>query len=171
MKPAACPHCSGKVDLAGLAPDSVATCPHCRGVFSVPATLPPPSPHAPPEKQGMHVGVIIAIVAGVFFFAVIFLGIIAAIAIPNFTSLRAKAYDASAQSAGRHAKLAEEVFYNGQGSGLGRYTDRLDDLLAIDKDLTEDPNVTFMFGPCDADGYIFITIHAQGSGREFEFTN
>ncbi|MDP8225242.1 MAG: hypothetical protein P9L99_17915 [Candidatus Lernaella stagnicola] len=191
MKLASCPHCAGHIDLKGLKPGLTVQCPHCKGLFTVPlepaaaepaATFRPPPqagglqpppggvpPHMvqQPRPQGLSsastVGIIVAIV-----FAVIFVvGILALIAIPNFIHLRSKAYDASAQSAGRNAKSAEEIYY--LSAKPSTYTDSLDSLLVFDSTLLDDPDVTFEFGSCNSEGYTFTTVHAKGSGEEFPF--
>ena len=97
-------------------------------------------------------------------------GTVALIAIPNFIALRSKAYDASAQAAGYNAKIAEEVYFQNAGDIDGRYTASFKDLLEWDKNLTDDPSVTFVFGDCNASGYTFTTSHAQGK-QEFVFTD
>jgi prepilin-type N-terminal cleavage/methylation domain-containing protein len=91
------------------------------------------------------------------------IGILALIAIPNFVQLRAKAYNASAQSAGYNARIAEEVYYqNSGGDNGGGYTNDLANLLKWDKNLTDDPSVTFTFGTCGVSGYTFTTTHKKG---------
>jgi len=98
-------------------------------------------------------------------------GTAALIAIPNFFALRSKAYDASAQSAGYNAQIAEELYFQNAGGDIdGRYTASLEDLLVWDKNLSDDPAVTFVFGACNASGYTFTTSHAQGH-QEFVFTD
>lgn len=89
--------------------------------------------------------------------------------LPNFISFRGQAYDNSAQSAGRNAKLAEEVWYNEQGGPFPSYTDQLSDLLTVDHNLNDDPNVTFAFGVCNSSGFILWTEHALGTGYQFEY--
>ena len=80
-------------------------------------------------------------------------------------------YDHSAQSAGRNAKLAEEIWFNEyEGDTDRQYTDKLFHLLSYDKNLTDDTSVTFIFGACNASGYTFTTIHAVGSKTNV-FTN
>jgi len=91
------------------------------------------------------------------------IGILALIAIPNFINLRQKAYDASAKSAGRNAKLAEEVYYNDRTTSAGNYTSDLADLLAYDKNLTDDPGVTFTFEYASDSGFTLNTVHDNGS--------
>ena len=98
------------------------------------------------------------------------IGILALIAIPNFISLREKAYDASAQSAGRNAKLAEEVYYNDRFISGGAYAGDLDSLLTYNKNLADDASVTFTFSTADSSGYTITTQHAS-SGNTFVFTD
>ena len=97
------------------------------------------------------------------------IGILALIAIPNFINLRQKAYDASAKSAGRNAKLAEEVYYNDREASTGSYTSSLDVLLGIDKNLTDDASVTFNFDHASESGFTLHTSHASGSGSTFVY--
>ncbi len=115
----------------------------------------------PAEQSGFGLALAGVIITGfnTFLFLIFML-----IAIPNFISLRAKAYDASAKSAGRNAKLAEEVLFNERGGDVsGAYTDELADLLSYDRNLTDDTEVTFTFGQCNNLGYTFTTQHARGS--------
>lgn len=101
-------------------------------------------------------------------FALLFL--LALIAIPNFINLREKAYDASAKSAGRNAKLAQEVFYNDVYYAKDQtYTTDLNVLLKIDKHLIDDPGVTFNFLYGSTDGFTLTTTHKDGTGKEFMY--
>jgi hypothetical protein len=87
----------------------------------------------------------------------------AIIVLLNFMSFKPKAYDASAQWAGYKARIAEEVYYRKSGGDVsGTYTSRLEDLLQRDKNLTDDPEVTFSFGAADSRGYTFTTRHKKG---------
>ena len=97
------------------------------------------------------------------------IGILALIAIPNFINLRQKAYDASAKSAGRNAKLAEEVYYNDRTDKAGNYTSHLSTLLSIDKNLTDDSTVTFTFISANQSGFTLYTQHASGSTSTFTY--
>jgi hypothetical protein len=139
------------------------------------------------------------------------IAILAAIAIPKFISLRARPHNDSANSAGRNAKLAEEVWYSDdqgdnpkpytmmlddllsghgskayhysvkkqgrnaklaeevwsndyQGDNPKPYTTELSDLLSYDKNLTDDTDVTFIFGVCNSSGYTFTLQHLHDSG-------
>ncbi|MDP8222000.1 MAG: prepilin-type N-terminal cleavage/methylation domain-containing protein [Candidatus Lernaella stagnicola] len=99
------------------------------------------------------------------------IGILALIAIPNFVQLRAKAYNASAQSAGYNAKIAQELYYqNSGGDNGGGYTSSLADLLAWDKNLTDDALVTFSFVGSNQSGYTFNTSHHKGD-TSYEFSD
>lgn len=102
------------------------------------------------------------------------IGILALIAIPNFKGLRRRAHDVSAQSAGRQAKLAEEMYYNDHLDDYGgRYTSRLEDLLIYDRNIADDKGVTFIFGTTQLDtAFLFTTSHKDGSsGKTFIFTD
>jgi hypothetical protein len=80
-----------------------------------------------------------------------------------------RAYDASAEAAGYNTRFAQEACYQHSGpEGARRYTDNLADLLTWDKNLTDDPGVTFVFGACNASGYTFTTTHRHGK-RAFRF--
>jgi len=99
------------------------------------------------------------------------IGILALIAIPNFIQLRSRAYNASAQSSGRNAKTAQEVYFqNSGGDNGGGYASTLTDLLRWDKNLSDDTDVTFSFGTCNTSGYTFTTSHSRGTaGEEGEY--
>jgi prepilin-type N-terminal cleavage/methylation domain-containing protein len=93
------------------------------------------------------------------------IGILALIAIPNFSSVRQRAYSASAQSASYNGKIAEEMNFQNTGGSLGgTYATNLVTLTPWDKNLNKDPMVTFLFGSANpASGYTFTTHHALGS--------
>jgi len=99
------------------------------------------------------------------------IGILALIAVPNFVSLRAKAYNASAQSAGYNTRVSQELYYQNTGGGTtAAYASRLQDLLSMDPNLNEDPGVTFIFGSCNNSGYTFSTRHLKGD-NDYIWTN
>jgi hypothetical protein len=85
---------------------------------------------------------------------------------------KGKAHNASAKSAGRNAKVAEEVYYNDRKyeDGLEGYTCNLDVLLKVDKNLNDDPGVTFIFLACDSSGFTLTTNH-RCSDMEFVYTD
>ncbi|HPQ69224.1 MAG TPA: DUF4190 domain-containing protein [bacterium] len=101
------------------------------------------------------------------------IAILALVAIPNFVSLRTKAYNASAQNASYSVRIAQELEYQNTISpdtGKGKYADNLEALLVWDKNLTDDPMVTFNFGSCGAEGYTFNTTHFRGD-ESFKFVD
>ena len=97
------------------------------------------------------------------------IGILALIAVPNFINLYKKTYDTSAKSAGRNAQTALEIYYNHQTDVMGEYPNELGPLLEIDRNLTDDPGVTFLFVYASSSGYTLHTSHAQGTGMVFVF--
>ncbi len=100
------------------------------------------------------------------------IGILALIAIPNFIQLRERAYDASAQSAGRNAKLSEEIYINDHGGDIsGGYASQLADLLLYDKNLTDDTAVTFTFAGVSSSHYTVLTNHTNSSTTPFAFSD
>ncbi len=111
------------------------------------------------------------------------ISILSLISIPNFISLRARAYGASAKSAGRNAVLAVHVLH-GEGRIPGELVGRpaqpdepakadgavdiLKMLLSYDRNLTDDPDVTFTFMSMNASGYSFETRH-ENADTPYEF--
>jgi type IV pilus assembly protein PilA len=90
------------------------------------------------------------------------IGILALIAIPNFVQLRKKAYNASARSAGRNSKLSQEVWYSDQSGISPSYTTLLADLLTVDRNLTDDNEVTFTFYFGNQSGFTLSASHYSG---------
>jgi len=87
------------------------------------------------------------------------IGVLATISIPDYLNLRSIAFNASAISAGRNAQIIMEV----QRKLTHNYMGDLDILLGYEKNLTDDPSVTFTFGSCNASGYTFTTTHKRGN--------
>ncbi len=89
-----------------------------------------------------------------------------------YIPLKDRPYGANAKSAGRSAKLAEEVYYNDRDENQeGQYTTNLDLLLQVDKNLTDDPKVTFVFLHASNSGFTFYTQHAKSKGKAFTYTD
>jgi type IV pilus assembly protein PilA len=87
------------------------------------------------------------------------IGILALIAIPNFIRLRKRAYNSSAESAGRNTKTAEEVYYQDHDM----YSNSLAELVRVDRNLGDDPQVTFTFYSAPSvEGYTYTTSHYRG---------
>lgn len=90
------------------------------------------------------------------------IGILALIAIPNFQSLRQKAWDTSALSAGRNAKMAQEIYFQAHQNEFFDYTSSLADLVIHDRNLADDTGVTFIFNYNGDTNYTFTTMHVHG---------
>ena len=103
------------------------------------------------EKRGNSLAAVAAIL-GVYFTVV---------SINFLYVLHNRPYNASAYSAGRNARLSQEVWYN--EPHFPHYTDQLSDFLSFDRNLTDDTEVTFIFGECNSTGYTFTTKHKKGS--------
>jgi type IV pilus assembly protein PilA len=67
---------------------------------------------------------------------ILIIGILAAIAIPAFLNQRNKADDASAKAYARNAQTAQESYFTSND----RYTNRIEDLVAIEPTLTDYPD-------------------------------
>lgn len=94
------------------------------------------------------------------------IGILALIAIPNFINLRKRAYNASAESAGRNAKTAEEIYYQ----DYGIYANDMSRLLVFDRNLTDDADVTFTFSGANVEGFTYTTSHYRGD-KSYRWTD
>jgi len=86
--------------------------------------------------------------------------------IPGYLGLRDRADDSAAFTVGRSAALAEEVYFqNSGGPEKGSYTNKLNNLLDVDPNLTDMPDVKIVFGDCNQTGYTFTTWHPKAGGR------
>lgn len=95
------------------------------------------------------------------------IAILVLISIPTFLYMRQKSHDASAEAVGKSLQLAEESYYNSGQDQYGTYTSDLNKLLEMDRNLTDDPNVTFTFTHASSSGYTAYTTHRNGTGRTF----
>lgn len=105
---------------------------------------------------------------GALIFTFVMIGLLILIALPNFSSYRPKAYDASALSAGRSAKLAAEIYFDSYPDEPDSVVDTkeinwLDKLLTTDRNLTDDAGVTFTFTAMDKLDFTFTTQHSKGN--------
>ncbi len=107
----------------------------------------------PAEQRGYGLALAGAIIGGIFTF-IFFLSILATIAIPSFVKYRERANEASKME---HSSSAD-------------YTANLSDLLSFDKNLSDESDVTWVFGVANGSGYTFTTNHSGGS-QTFEFTD
>ncbi len=88
------------------------------------------------------------------------IGILAAIAIPQFSAYRARSYNSAAQSDLRNATTAQEAYY----VDWATYTDSTDALTGGTYGLYLSDNVTFVINAStDRNGYTMDSWHASGS--------
>jgi len=87
------------------------------------------------------------------------IGILAAIAIPQFSSYRTKAYNAAAESDIRNAALAEESYY----TEYQNYADTLDLLKSGNSGFTNSANVTIGFSNVNNTSYTITSKHNSGN--------
>jgi hypothetical protein len=83
-------------------------------------------------------------------------------------------FNTFAQTAGRYAKLAEEVYYLDHGGDVsGGYANSLGPLQVLYRDvIIDDHLVTFSFGTVTTSGYTFTTTHKCSCGKKvFTFTD
>jgi len=84
------------------------------------------------------------------------IGILAAIAIPQFTAYRQRGFNAAVQSDLRNAATAQEAYYtDGQV-----YTNTLNDLTS--RGYTASSNVTITPGGANSQGYTMAGVHSSG---------
>ncbi|MDP8256170.1 MAG: prepilin-type N-terminal cleavage/methylation domain-containing protein [Candidatus Alcyoniella australis] len=94
------------------------------------------------------------------------IGILAMIAIPSFLSLRARARDAAAENLGRTAALAEEIYFQSAGGVLsGSYTSSISNLISLNEELDDDPDISWDFGASNKFGFTFTVWHDLGTER------
>ena len=76
---------------------------------------------------------------------------------------REHAWDASALSAGRSAKLAEETYFQAHRADNFAYTRSVADLVVHDRNLNDDRGVTFLWSYAGQSNYTFTTTHRKGT--------
>jgi type IV pilus assembly protein PilA len=89
-----CPKCGTKND------DNAYKCTKCGKIL-----------HEEPDKKKSNTAVVVLVIAGIAVGLLIFIAIVAAIAIPSFVSYRAKARDAMAQAEIKNACTAAAAFF------------------------------------------------------------
>lgn len=85
--------------------------------------------------------------------------VLAGVGIASYFKARQKGYDASAKTAVASFKKAQGV-YRSQYDG---YTDTLEALELVDKNLLDSPGVTFEWIAADSSGYTMNIRHTNGS--------
>ena len=86
------------------------------------------------------------------------IGILAAVAIPQFGAYRRKGYDADAQANARNMALAQEAYFVDNNT----YTDDVDDLTAFG--YNRSPNITAAVTTGDANTFVVTATVATGCG-------
>jgi Tfp pilus assembly protein PilE len=87
------------------------------------------------------------------------IGVLTIIAIPSLNSMRARAYNASAKSAGIQFKTDQGVFH----AQNFYFATTLDELLTIDKNLLDAEGVTFVWVDANTSGYTVNIRHLAGT--------
>jgi type IV pilus assembly protein PilA len=120
--------------------------------------------HAP-VKAKKTAAIVLAIIGGGFLFIVV-IGILAAIAIPQFAAYRTRSYNAAAQADLRNAAVSQEAYYVDNKT----YTDSVGDLLepAV-YGLSIDQGVTVKIISADENHYSMIAFH-KGGDKQYTIT-
>ena len=94
------------------------------------------------------------------------IGILAAIAIPNFVSYRKRSYDTAAQSDLKNLMTAQEAYYVDYSKYLPIDADTTGTVSFGDTDATDAylSDKVYVGGTGDADGYSMSAYHSSGSG-------
>jgi len=122
-------------------------------------------PHAiTPVKANGTAAIVVAIIAGVFVFIAV-IGILAAIAIPQFAAYRTRSYNAAAQADLRNAATAQEAYYIDNVT----YTDSIKDLAGSFYGLYISEGVTVEIISADENYYHMIASHEAGN-KKYEIT-
>ncbi len=87
------------------------------------------------------------------------IGILSIIAIPSYNSLRIRAYNATANSSGKQAAIAQGTY----DSVHDLYAPDLDTLLTVDRNLTDAISVTFIWVGVSDSGYTINVTHESGN--------
>ncbi len=86
------------------------------------------------------------------------IGILAAVAIPNFLGMRKKAYNSAAQSEASNARLAQESYY----TDYDTYATSVAGMQLVQQGLATTPNVTFSASG-GSSSYTVTAYHASGN--------
>jgi type IV pilus assembly protein PilA len=86
------------------------------------------------------------------------IGILAAIAIPQFNSYRKRSYNAAAQSDLKNMSIAQEAYFVEKFT----YTGNIADLTGVVGGFYPTAYVEHRFGTCDTTGYVMRTYHPSG---------
>lgn len=87
------------------------------------------------------------------------IGILTIIAIPNWEITRSRAYNANARHFGKQVAVTQGV-YESQNNV---FATNINQLLAIDRNLLDSPNITFIWVGVDTSGFTLNVKHLAGS--------
>lgn len=139
-----CPQCGTQND------DNAFRCVSC-GIVIQQVAVPPPLP----VRKNNTVAIVLAICGGIF--AVIFIvGILAAIAIPNFIAYRQKAFDARAEA------LLYSACTEAQGYFLEYSNDTISYDILVERGISIPPEIDFHIEDPTRDNLILTAMHVQG---------
>jgi len=139
-----CPECGTQND------DNAFRCVRC-GIVIQQVPVPPPLP----VKKSNTVAIVLAICGGIF--GVIFiLGILAAIAIPNFIAYRQKAYDSQAEA------LILGACTEAQGYFLEYANDTISYDILVERGISIPPEIDFHIEDPTRENLTLTAMHVQG---------
>ena len=116
-----------------------------------------------PVRQNNTLGVVFAVIGGIvgFFVLIAIIGILAAIAIPQFSAYRTRAYNSAAQDDLRNAIAAQEAYYLDNAA----YTDSIKELSAANYGLSISQGVTIEIISAGKEKYHMIAFHNNGNEK------
>ena len=116
-----------------------------------------------PASQDNSMGVVFAVIGGIvgLFVLIAIVGILAAIAIPQFSAYRTRSYNAAAQADLRSAITAQEAYYVDNGS----YTASIQRLSGTEYALTLSQGVTIEILSAGKDDYHMTAFHCNGDNK------
>lgn len=141
-----CPKCGTQND------DNNYKCTNCGTIIQ---QMPYSNANAP-VMASSSIGVVVAIIAGIMFFIAI-IGILAAIAIPQFYAYRQRSYNAAAQADLRNAATAQEGYFIDHQA----FTNSLEDLVGT-YGLYVSQGVTVQILEGNENGYNMRSLHEKG---------
>jgi type IV pilus assembly protein PilA len=115
-----------------------------------------------PVKTNGTIAIVISVCVGVMLFIAI-VGILAAIAIPQFYAYRTRSYNSAAQADLRNAATAQEAYYVDNSA----YTDSIEELVGVNYGFLINEGVTVQIISADRHHYNMIAFH-KGGDRKYQ---
>ncbi len=122
-------------------------------------------PGRPVTVKKSNIAVIVLAVVGAFLGIIVIIGILAAIAIPQFSAYRTRSYNSAAQADLRNAATAQEAYYVDNST----YTDSIENLEGAKYGLFISQGVTVQIISAGKDHYQMIAFHDQGN-KKYQLT-